>query len=81
MKKKLYYFLLFLSFSGFSQTKSLKNSPAPTDGTPESVGMSSERIARMDNVFQNAVNNKEVPGVAAIVVRAGVDALVTLTPA
>ena len=72
MKNKLYYFLLFLSFSGFSQTKSLKNSPAPTDATPESVGMSSERIARMDNIFQNAINNKEVPGVAAIVVRNGI---------
>jgi CubicO group peptidase (beta-lactamase class C family) len=71
MKNKLYLFLLILSFSGFSQTKSIKNSPTPTDGTPESVGMSSERIARMDNVFQNAVNNKEVPGVAAIVVRNG----------
>jgi CubicO group peptidase (beta-lactamase class C family) len=71
MKKRLYLLLVFISFSGFSQTKSLKNSPAPTDGSPESVGMSSERIARMDNVFQNAVNNKEVPGVAAIVVRNG----------
>jgi CubicO group peptidase (beta-lactamase class C family) len=71
MKNKLFLSLLFLSFLGFSQTKSLKNSPAPMDGTPESVGMSSERIARMDNVFQNAVNNKEVPGVTAIVVRNG----------
>ena len=71
MKNKLYLLVLLLSFSGFSQTKSLKNTPSPTDGSPESVGMSSERMARMDNIFQNAINNKEVPGVAAIVIRNG----------
>ena len=71
MKNKLILLSLFLCFEGFSQTKSLKNSPALSDGSPESVGISSERIARMDNIFQNSVNNKEVPGVAAIVIRNG----------
>ncbi len=71
MKNKLTALFLFVSFVGFSQTKSLKNSPALSDATPESVGMSNERITRMDNIFQNAVNNKEVPGVAALVVRNG----------
>ena len=71
MKNKLILLSLFLCFEGFSQTKSLKNSPALSDASPESVGISSERIARMDNIFQNSVNNKEVPGVAAIVIRNG----------
>ena len=71
MKHRLYFLLLLISFSGLSQTKSLKNSPPLTDGTPESVGMSSERMTRMDNIFQNAINNKDVPGVAAIVIRNG----------
>lgn len=71
MKNKLILLFLCSCFAGFSQTKSLKNSPQLVEGSPESVGMSSERIARMDNIFQNSVNNKEVPGVAAIVIRNG----------
>jgi CubicO group peptidase (beta-lactamase class C family) len=71
MKNKLTILFALLCFVGFSQTKSLKNSPALSDATPESVGMSNERIARMDNIFQTSVDNKEVPGVAALVVRNG----------
>ncbi len=71
MKNKLTLLLILLYFKGFTQTKSLKNSPALTDASPESVGMSSERIARIDNIFQTSINNKEVPGVAAIVIRNG----------
>ena len=71
MKNKLTLILLLCCLQGFSQTKSLKNSPQLVEGSPESVGMSSERIARMDNIFQTSVNNKEVPGVVAIVIRNG----------
>ena len=74
MKNKLILFNLLtflLCFEGFAQTKSLKNSPALSETTPENVGMSSERITRMDNIFQNSINNKEVPGIAAIVIRNG----------
>ncbi len=71
MKTQILLLLTLLSFSGFSQTKSLKNSPAPTEGTPESVGMSAERLARMDNVFQKSIANGDVPGVTAIVIRSG----------
>ncbi len=71
MKKIFSLLLLLISFAAFAQTKSVKNSPALMDATPESAGMSGERIARLDNVFQNAINNKDVPGIAAIVVRNG----------
>jgi CubicO group peptidase (beta-lactamase class C family) len=71
MKNIFSLFFLFIFLGGFSQTKSIKNSPALSEGLPESVGMSAERISRIDNVFQNSINNKEVPGVAAIVVRNG----------
>lgn len=54
-----------------AQTKSIKNSPALGDATPETVGISSERLSRMDGVLQNAVMQGTVPGVAAIVVRNG----------
>jgi CubicO group peptidase (beta-lactamase class C family) len=55
----------------FAQTKSIKNSPSLADAAPETVGMSSERLARLDGVLQNAVSQSTVPGVAAIVVRNG----------
>jgi len=71
MKNKLILIFLCCYFGGFSQTKSLKNSLPLVESTPESVGMSSERMARMDNIFQNSVNQNEVPGVAAIVIRNG----------
>jgi CubicO group peptidase (beta-lactamase class C family) len=58
-------------FNSFSQTKSLKNSPVLIDAVPETVGMSADRLARIDNVFQTAIANNEVPGVAAIIVRNG----------
>jgi CubicO group peptidase (beta-lactamase class C family) len=65
--------LLFLCVStvGLAQTKSAKNSPALTEAAAETVGMSAERLARMDNIFQQSINNNEVPGVAAIVIRNG----------
>ncbi|MBZ5859312.1 serine hydrolase domain-containing protein [Flavihumibacter profundi] len=71
MKNILALLLLCVCTAGFTQTKSAKNSPALGEASPESVGMSGERLARMDNIFQQSINNKEVPGVAAIVVRNG----------
>lgn len=70
-------FFLVLSLFSFSisqtiaQTKSLKNSPPLAEAAPETVGMSSERLARLDGVLQNGVTQNSVPGVAAIVVRNG----------
>lgn len=71
MKNALALLLLLISTVGVAQTKSGRNSPALSEANPETVGMSSDRIARMDNLFQQAITNNEVPGVAAIVVRNG----------
>ncbi|MFN8345696.1 MAG: serine hydrolase domain-containing protein [Spirosomataceae bacterium] len=54
-----------------AQTKSIKNSPPLADAAPETVGISSERLARLDGILQNGVTQNAVPGVAAIVVRNG----------
>jgi len=68
-------FFIVLSLFSFSilqvtaQTKSLKNSPPLSEAAPETVGMSSERLSRLDGVLQNGVTQHSVPGVAAIVVR------------
>jgi CubicO group peptidase (beta-lactamase class C family) len=41
-------------------------------GTPESVGMSSERLAKIGPVLQTAVDSKEIAGVETLVARRGV---------
>ncbi len=73
MKQSLFFLsLLILPFlQAKAQTKSIKNSPALADAVAETVGMSTERINRMDAVLQKAVTESAVPGVAAIVVRNG----------
>ena len=52
--------------SGFSQ-----NSPALSIGSPESVGMSTERLARIDKMCQSAVERDKIPGVVTFVARKG----------
>lgn len=49
----------------------MKNTPPLSEATPESVGFSSERLSKLDDVFQNSISKGELPGVAAIVVRNG----------
>src|SRR6476619_2274340 len=70
---KTFYTLLFLllACTTFAQTKSLKKSPPLTEGTPASVGMSKERLERMDSMFQNAVSRGDIPGAVALVARNG----------
>jgi CubicO group peptidase (beta-lactamase class C family) len=42
-----------------------------TEGSPESVGMSSERLARIDSLCQKAVAKNQIPGAVALVARDG----------
>jgi len=70
-------FLLLLSclasiaFSLPAQTTCSKQSPPLTEAAPAAVGMSSERLARIDEMCQKAVTDGDVPGVVALVARHG----------
>ena len=65
-------FLLMFAASGlWAQTKSLKKSPVLSEGSPESVGMSAERLARIDRMCAEAVSQGDVPGIVALVARKG----------
>jgi CubicO group peptidase (beta-lactamase class C family) len=65
-------FLLLVSLlTASAQTKSLRSSPALADASPESVGMSSERLAKIDRMCANALEQKSVPGIVALVARHG----------
>lgn len=64
--------LLIIKIAGINaQTKSVKNSPVLSEGTPESVGISAERLARIDSMCVNAVKNGNIPGVVSLVARNG----------
>lgn len=54
-----------------AQTASSKKTIGLSEGSPFSVGMSSERLARIDEMCTKAVENGDVPGVVALVARGG----------
>ena len=62
-------FALALSLS--AQTKSNQVSSPLTDASPSTVGVSEERLARIDNMLIEAIKNEEIPGVIALVARKG----------
>jgi CubicO group peptidase (beta-lactamase class C family) len=71
MRLNLTVYLIFLGFALSAQTKSIQNSPPLTESTPESVGVSSERLARIDQMCSEAVEAGDVPGIVALVARNG----------
>jgi CubicO group peptidase (beta-lactamase class C family) len=67
---------LFLFFSVFNslliaQTNSAQISPFLSIGQAESVGISSERLKRIDAFLQKSVDQNEIPGAVAIICRNG----------
>ena len=61
--------ILLLPFTNFGQS-SIKTS-ALSMAKPESVGMSSERLTRIDNICEAAISDGAVPGIVALVARKG----------
>jgi CubicO group peptidase (beta-lactamase class C family) len=62
---------MFVFTINFAQTKSGKNSPPLSEATPVSVGISTERLARIDAMCQEAIAKGQVPGLVALVARNG----------
>ncbi|NEW83555.1 MAG: beta-lactamase family protein [Mariniphaga sp.] len=71
MKNLVTILFLGIVLSINAQTKSMKNSPLLTEGTPVSVGMSAERLARIETMCADAVAKGEIPGIVALVARNG----------
>jgi CubicO group peptidase (beta-lactamase class C family) len=69
--KNILLFLLFTSATLFAQSNSMHKSPPLTEGVAESVGLSSERLKRIDVFLQKSIDQKEIPGAVAIVCRNG----------
>ena len=71
MKKLLLLFTLMVSASLFAQTPSQQKSLPLTNAKPESVGVSHERLARVDKMCEEAIEQNQVPGIVALVARKG----------
>ena len=70
--KNLLLICIFLlaSISCTEPVSKLKSIPL-SEASPESVGMSAERLARIDSMCINAVSDNKVPGIVALVARKG----------
>lgn len=72
MKNTCLTLVLFLVMGfGYSQTPSQKKSPPLSEATPQSVGISAERLKKLDAMLEESVSSGEIPGVVALIVRNG----------
>lgn len=63
--------LIFVCSFGFAQTKSARISAPLKEASPESVGMSAERISRIEQMLQKAIIDENIPGATAIICKNG----------
>jgi CubicO group peptidase (beta-lactamase class C family) len=65
--------ILFIAISSgaYAQTKSIKKSSPLEEASPESVGLSAERLQRIEAMCSQAVSDDNIPGVVALVARHG----------
>jgi CubicO group peptidase (beta-lactamase class C family) len=72
MKHLLFTVLVLLIFTGLTaQTKSTQKSPVLTEASSGSVGVSAERLARIDKMCTEAIQSGDLPGIISMVVRNG----------
>ena len=63
--------LSFLTLPSIGQTASTQHSPPLQEASPESVGMSMERLTRIDAMLKKSVDHGDIPGAVALVARNG----------
>ncbi|NNE35753.1 MAG: beta-lactamase family protein, partial [Rhodothermales bacterium] len=71
MKTPITVLSLFLALSANAQTASLQKSPALEESKPDRVGMSTERLDRIDAMLSEAVSDGDIPGAVALIARNG----------
>jgi CubicO group peptidase (beta-lactamase class C family) len=71
MKFRITFLLAALTVAAFSQTKSIQNSPPLSEASPSTVGISEERLVRIDAMLKQAVEENLIPGAVALVARNG----------
>ncbi|WP_234569873.1 serine hydrolase domain-containing protein [Rhodohalobacter sp. 614A] len=71
MKYLIAILFTFSSFTVFAQTESILYTPPLEEGSAEDVGMSDERLSRIDEMIENAVSENQIPGAVALIARDG----------
>mgnify|MGYP001812111356 FL=1 len=71
MKPFILFFAVIFHFVTIAQTGSVKFSRPLVEATPDSVGMSSDRLARIDEMLEQAVDENGLPGIVALIARNG----------
>lgn len=71
MKFLFAIFFTLSSFASFAQTESILITPPLEEGAAEDVGMSDERLSRIDDMITNAIDQNQIPGAVALVARDG----------
>lgn len=64
-------FSITLMVSAYPQTKSIKSTPPLSESSPHSVGMSEERLVRIDNMLTQSIEKNQIPGAVALIARNG----------
>jgi CubicO group peptidase (beta-lactamase class C family) len=71
MKNTCTFLFLIFALASCGQTTSVKDSPPLTEGTSSSVGISDERLDRIDEMLNESIDQGEIPGAVALVARNG----------
>jgi CubicO group peptidase (beta-lactamase class C family) len=71
MRKITTIYLVFVAITLFGQTKSLKVSNPLTEGAASSVGISDDRLARIEHMLQKSIERGDIPGAVVLVARKG----------
>lgn len=71
MKNLITLIFIALAISANAQTRSFQKSAPLSSATPESVGMSTERLNRIDVMCKESVKDGDLPGIVALVARNG----------
>jgi CubicO group peptidase (beta-lactamase class C family) len=67
MRRTLFVWLVFASLIGYSQTYQNFNPVAK----PESAGMSTDRLTRIDKTIEEYIKQDKIPGATALIIRNG----------
>ncbi len=72
MKKILFLFILIpILFTSHAQNNSSIKTSELSAGEPKSVGISAERLKKLDAMLEEAVGNNEIPGLVALIAKNG----------
>ena len=71
MKNTLFLLFACYAFLSFAQTSASNSSPALVEAPATQVGMSEERLSKIDAMLKKAITENQVPGAVALIAKNG----------